>query len=85
MRSTMAVRESRPDLRHTTPIWESSQTPTKKLSICPTRSQRYDQSVVMWLQNTMPVRDKYSNRYDRSSGHNVEINIIGLMLSAQKC
>jgi hypothetical protein len=21
----------------------------------------------MWLQNTMPVRDKYSNRYDRSS------------------
>ena len=23
--------------------------------------------VVMWLQNTMAVRDKYSNRYDRSS------------------
>src|SRR5260370_13639022 len=64
----MAVRESRPDPRRTTPIWESSQALTKKLSICPTRSQRYDQSVVMRLQNTMAVRDKYANRCDRSSG-----------------
>ena len=56
-----------PDLQATTPTWESHQA-RLKTSIGPTRSQRYDQSVVMWLHNTMAVRDEYSKRYDLSSG-----------------
>jgi hypothetical protein len=49
--------------------------PKPALFQCPDASQAYDQSVVMRLQNTMAVRDKYSNRYDRSSGSNVDLNI----------
>jgi len=33
----------------------------------PLRSQHYDRSVAIGVQNTMAVRDKLQNRYDRSS------------------
>ena len=36
------------------------------MKIQPTPSQRYDQSVAMWVQNAIPVRIKSSNRYDAS-------------------
>ena len=34
----------------------------------PTPSQRYDQSVVIWVQTTIPVRVKSSNLCDGSLG-----------------
>jgi hypothetical protein len=35
----------------------------------PTRSQRYDNSVAIWLQNQMPVRQTPSIGYDGSSAN----------------
>ncbi len=39
-----------------------------KIGCRPTRSQPYDQSAVIWDQNTTTVRSNPSNRYDRSCG-----------------
>src|ERR1039458_7502708 len=46
-------------------VWRES---LKEFQNQPTASQRCDRSAVIWLQNTMAVRDKRSNRYDRGPG-----------------
>src|SRR5229473_3434810 len=77
-RSTMAVRESKPDLRRTTPIWESSQTPTKKLSICPTpvATLRPERGNVVAKHDgsagkiRKPLRPQFRTNYDDKKGRN---------------
>jgi hypothetical protein len=49
--------------------WEKPESPLKS-KIQPTRSQRYDRSAVVWVQNTMAVREESSNRYDGTPGQN---------------
>lgn len=42
--------------------------PCSKLKTQPTPSYAYDPNAAIWARNTMPIRDKTSNRYDASSG-----------------
>jgi hypothetical protein len=49
------------------PAWEKPGELLKS-KIRPTQSQRYDPSAVVWVQNTMAVREKSSNHYDGTPG-----------------
>ena len=49
------------------PAWEKSESLLKS-KIQPTRSQRYNPSAVIWVQNTMAVREKPSKCYDGTPG-----------------
>src|SRR6266540_2654652 len=49
------------------PAWEKPESLLKS-KIQPTRSQRYNPSAVIWVQNTMAVREKSLNHYDGTPG-----------------
>jgi hypothetical protein len=70
---TMGIRSVTPS---TMPAWEKPAC-LPRTAIQPSRPQRYDESAVIRLQNTMAARDNPSNPYDRKFGTKYDGNQSG--------